>query len=66
MEACDRAGVPHPTLVSESGRAVVAHHAVLVIDVLGTSEFDAASVPEKLPENAPAGGAEPAAPPSRT
>ncbi|WP_163997006.1 biosynthetic arginine decarboxylase [Pyxidicoccus caerfyrddinensis] len=53
MEACDRAGVPHPTLVSESGRAVVAHHAVLVVDVLGTSEFDAAQVPEKVDEKAP-------------
>jgi arginine decarboxylase len=48
MEACDRAGVPHPTLVSESGRAVVAHHAVLVVDVLGTSEFDASMVPDKV------------------
>jgi arginine decarboxylase len=50
MEACDRAGVPHPTLVSESGRAVVAHHAVLVVDVLGTSEFDPAMVPDKADE----------------
>ncbi len=48
MEACDRAGVPHPTLVSESGRAVVAHHAVLVVDVLGTSEFDPAMAPDKV------------------
>jgi arginine decarboxylase len=48
MEACDSAGVPHPTLVSESGRAVVAHHAVLVVDVLGTSEFDPAHIPDKL------------------
>jgi len=47
MEACDRAGVPHPTLVSESGRAIVAHHAVLVVDVLGTSEFDPAVAPDK-------------------
>ncbi len=40
MEVCDPAGVPHPTLVSESGRATVAHHAVLVVDVLGVSEFE--------------------------
>lgn len=53
MEACDRAGVPHPTLVSESGRAVVAHHAVLVVDVLGTSEFGPAPVPDKVDEKAP-------------
>ena len=38
-EVCDEAHVPHPTLVSESGRAVVAHHALLVVDVLGVSEF---------------------------
>lgn len=51
MEQCDRADIPHPTIVSESGRAVVAHHAVLVVDVLGVSEFDVARVPERLPED---------------
>src|SRR4029078_5610275 len=30
MEMCDAEGVPHPHIVSESGRAVVAHHAMLV------------------------------------
>jgi arginine decarboxylase len=48
-EACDLAGVEHPILVSESGRAVVAHHAILVTDVLGVSEFDSAPVPEQMP-----------------
>jgi arginine decarboxylase len=36
---CDEAGVPHPTIVSESGRAIVAHHSVLVFNVLGVSGF---------------------------
>ncbi len=53
MEACDAAKVPHPILVSESGRAVVAHHAVLVTEVLGNSDFDAPPIPDRLPENAP-------------
>ncbi len=53
MEACDLAQVPHPTLVSESGRAVVAHHAVLVTEVLGYSEFDVHNVPDALPADAP-------------
>jgi arginine decarboxylase len=52
MEACDRSGVDHPILVSESGRAVVAHHAVLVTEVLGVSEFAVSPVPDRLPENA--------------
>ena len=53
MEACDLAKVPHPNLVSESGRAVVAHHAVLVTEVLGCSEFDVHTVPERVPDDAP-------------
>ena len=42
---CDEAGVPHPTIISESGRAVVAYHSVLVFDVLGVSGFRDESVP---------------------
>jgi arginine decarboxylase len=42
---CDEAGVPHPTIVSESGRAVVAYHSVLVFDVLGVSGFGDETVP---------------------
>jgi arginine decarboxylase len=48
MEICDAAGVPHPTIVTESGRAVVAHHSMLVIDILGVGEFDVGKAPEKL------------------
>ena len=36
---CDDAGVKHPTIVSESGRAIVAYHSVLVFNVLGVSGF---------------------------
>ena len=39
QSVCDDAGVPHPTIVSESGRAVVAYHSVLVFNVLGVSGF---------------------------
>ena len=42
---CDEAGVPHPTIVSESGRAVVAYHSVLVFNVLGVSGFRDEKVP---------------------
>lgn len=40
--ACDEAEVPHPDVVTESGRAMVAHHAVLVFNVLGVSEHPTA------------------------
>jgi len=38
QNACDEAGVPHPMIVSESGRAVVAYHSMLIFGVLGISE----------------------------
>lgn len=38
QNVCDDAGVDHPTIISESGRAVVAYHSVLVFGVLGVSE----------------------------
>ena len=44
-ECCEPHGVPVPTLVSESGRAIASHFSVLVFDVLG-----AGSVPGDVPE----------------
>ena len=32
-EFCDRQGIPHPHIFSESGRAMTAHHAVLLVQV---------------------------------
>ncbi len=37
---CESAGVPHPKIISESGRAMVAYSSILVMDVLGTSRFE--------------------------
>ncbi|MBM4154573.1 MAG: biosynthetic arginine decarboxylase [Lentisphaerae bacterium] len=53
MKTMDEAGVAHPTIVSESGRAVVAHHSVLLFNVLAVTRFEDAAPPEALPENAP-------------
>ena len=37
---CNARGIEHPVIVSESGRAICAHHSVLVCDVLGSSRLD--------------------------
>jgi arginine decarboxylase len=50
---CDECGVPYPTIISESGRAVVAYHSMLVFDVLGVSNFDRYTVPPEIPADAP-------------
>lgn len=38
MDICDEEKVPHPNVVSESGRAIVAHHSVLVVEAFGSIE----------------------------
>src|SRR5712691_10979140 len=38
MDVCDDENVPHPNIVSESGRAIVAHHSVLVVQAFGAIE----------------------------
>ncbi len=50
MRVCDEAGVPHPTIVTESGRAMVAHHSTLLFNVLGVSRFVAGELPGRIPE----------------
>jgi arginine decarboxylase len=52
MEVCDHEEVPHPILVSESGRATVAHHAVLIVEALGVAEFSVGALPAQLPLDA--------------
>ncbi|MEP7013843.1 MAG: biosynthetic arginine decarboxylase [Verrucomicrobiota bacterium] len=38
MDVCDSEGVPHPSIVSEGGRAIVAHHSVLVMEAFSSIE----------------------------
>jgi arginine decarboxylase len=39
MSVCDEAEVPHPRIMTESGRALVAHSSVLVCEVIGSRVF---------------------------
>ncbi|RYD61318.1 MAG: biosynthetic arginine decarboxylase, partial [Verrucomicrobiaceae bacterium] len=40
MDVCDSEKVSHPTIISESGRALVAHHSVLIVEAFGSIEKD--------------------------
>jgi arginine decarboxylase len=51
--ACDDAGIPHPDIVTEAGRAMVAHHSVLIFDVLGVTEMQDGRAPETISEDDP-------------
>jgi len=49
QNVCEEAGVAHPTIVSESGRAVVAYHSVLVFNVLGVSGLGEQEIQQDVP-----------------
>ncbi|MFC7336325.1 biosynthetic arginine decarboxylase [Haloferula chungangensis] len=53
MQVCDKAGVAHPNLISESGRAVVAYYSVLVFNILDVSTVQTTNEAPPMPENAP-------------
>jgi len=48
---CDEAGVPHPNIITESGRAIAAHHSVLVFNVLGAARQVVDALPASVPED---------------
>jgi arginine decarboxylase len=53
QSACDEHGIPHPDLVTEAGRWMVAHHSVLVFDVLGVNEVGSEPNPVAVREDDP-------------
>jgi len=53
---CDARKIPHPQIISESGRAIAAHHSVLVFNVLGASALDQFRVANRLEEDAVGNG----------
>ena len=44
---CNARGLAHPVIISESGRAIAAHHSVLVFNVLGAARLDLFSAPDR-------------------
>ena len=52
-EICDERQVPAPILLSESGRAITAHHSMLVIPVLGVHRQDALPLPSAVERTPP-------------
>ncbi|HSX51259.1 MAG TPA: biosynthetic arginine decarboxylase [Cellvibrio sp.] len=51
QESLDAHGIAHPTIVTESGRATVAHTAVLLFNILDVTHFEPVALPTELPVN---------------
>ncbi|MBV9391473.1 MAG: biosynthetic arginine decarboxylase [Verrucomicrobia bacterium] len=48
LDVCDSEKVAHPTLISESGRAIVAHHSVLIVEAFGSIEKSTSEEPLQM------------------
>ena len=53
MTSLDEEEIPHPTIITESGRALVAYSSVLLFNVLDVNRFQPETLPESLPEETP-------------
>ena len=52
-EVCEEQGLVEPHIISESGRAVVAHHSVLIVNALGISSRTSDALPEEPGSDSP-------------
>ncbi|NLV36832.1 MAG: biosynthetic arginine decarboxylase [Clostridiaceae bacterium] len=53
MTTLDSSGVPHPVILTESGRMTVAYYSVLLFNVLNVEKFEEYDIPDKVDEDAP-------------
>ncbi|MEW8260275.1 MAG: biosynthetic arginine decarboxylase, partial [Candidatus Thiodiazotropha taylori] len=52
-QVCDESALPHPHIISESGRALVAHHAVMIVDVIGITRRIHETAPQEPQADSP-------------
>jgi len=52
VSTLDEAEVPHPDIVTESGRATVAYYSILLFNILDESRFEIDELPKQLDEDA--------------
>jgi len=50
-DVCDARKVAHPILMSESGRAMTAHHSMLVVETIGAYKKDNAKTEQSVPSD---------------
>lgn len=51
VDVCEKNSLPHPNIVTESGRSLTAHHSVLIINVLETTHLPIWNDNEAVDEN---------------
>ena len=51
VDVCDKNKIPHPNIITESGRSLTAHHSVLIFDVLETTTLPVWDEDEEIKES---------------
>jgi len=51
VSVLDETGIPHPNIITESGRATVAYYSVLLFNILDQSRFEVPKIPQTPEEN---------------
>ncbi len=51
VDASDKNDIPHPNIITESGRSLTAHHSVLIFEVLETSSLPTWAEDDDITEN---------------
>ena len=51
VDAADKNGIPHPNIITESGRSLTAHHSILIFEVLETATLPEWDEDEEVSEN---------------
>ena len=54
MTSLDEVNIPHPVIITESGRALVAYYSMLIFNVLDVTRFQPDPLPDTLPDTCPA------------
>jgi arginine decarboxylase len=53
MTSLEDEDIPHPVIITESGRALVAYYSILLFNILDVTRFQTDPLPDSLPEDAP-------------
>lgn len=52
VDVCTKNNIPHPNIITESGRSLTAHHSVLIIEVLETTQLPIWNDNEEIQDDA--------------
>lgn len=53
IDSCNKHNLPHPNIITESGRALTAHHALLITNIIGCEQYSSMEMPASTDSEEP-------------